>query len=131
MGDWCFVGDGTRIWSAAGIEIGDRVMISHNVNIFDNLTHSLSPVLRHRHFRDIATKGHPSDVDLGGMPVIIGDDAWIAAGATVLRGVKIGQGAIIGAGAIVTHDVLPWSIVAGNPAKLVRMLEPSELHAKC
>jgi acetyltransferase-like isoleucine patch superfamily enzyme len=124
IGQWCFVGEGTHIWSAAGIDIGHRVMISHNVNIFDNLTHPISAALRHQQFRQIATIGHPRSLDLAGKPVRIEDDAWIAAAATVLKGVTIGKGAIVGAGSVVTRDVAPWTVVAGNPARVVRHLEP-------
>ncbi|MCW5668571.1 MAG: acyltransferase [Hydrogenophaga sp.] len=126
IGQWCFVGEGTHIWSAAGIDIGNRVMISHNVNIFDNLTHPISATLRHQQFRHIATVGHPRSLDLAGKPVRIEDDAWIAAGAIVLKGVTIGKGAIVGAGSVVTRDVAAWTVVAGNPARIVRHLEPQE-----
>lgn len=122
IGDWCYVGAGARIWSDTAIEIGHRVMISHNVNVFDNLTHSLDATARHAQFRQIATAGHPRSIDLGGRSVRIDDDAWIAAGAIVLRGVKIGRGAIVGAGAVVTRDVPAGAIVAGNPARVVRTL---------
>lgn len=126
VGTWCYVGEGSRIWSAKQISIGDRVMISHNVNIFDSLTHPVDQTLRHRHFRAIATTGHPGQIDLGERPVCIEDDAWIAAGATVLRGVTVGKGAIVGAGAVVTRDVPPFSIVAGNPARVIRYLTSAE-----
>lgn len=122
VGEWCYIGEGSRLWSAAHIDIGDRVMISHNVNIFDNLTHPVDPASRHRHFRAIATTGHPRQLDLGERPVRIEDDAWIAAGAMVLRGVTVGKAAIVGAGAVVTHDVPPFAIVAGNPARVIRYL---------
>jgi acetyltransferase-like isoleucine patch superfamily enzyme len=124
IGDWCYVGEGARIWSAESIEIGNRVMLSHNVNILDSLTHPFSAKLRHRHFRRIATVGHPKSVDLGERPIRICDDAWIATGATVLRGVTVGRGAIIGAGAVVTKDVEPWTVVGGNPARVIRHLDP-------
>lgn len=52
--------------------------------------------------------------------VIIGNDVWIGNGATILNGVRIGDGAVIGACAVVTHDVEPYTIVAGNPAKIIR-----------
>ena len=54
------------------------------------------------------------------------DDAWIAAGATILRGVTVGRGAIIGAGAVVTKDVEPWTLVGGNPAKIIGHVDPEE-----
>ena len=135
IGQWCYIGKGSRIWSAGRIDIGDRVMISHNVNIFDNLTHPVDPVLRHQHFRAIASVGHPHRIDLGERPVRINDDAWIAAGAMVLRGVTIGKAAIVGAGAVVTHDVPPFAIVAGNPARVIRYVksdeaEPSDINSK-
>ena len=53
-------------------------------------------------------------------PVVIGNDVWIGGRVTVLPGVHIGDGAIIGAGSVVTRDVEPYSIVGGNPAKLIR-----------
>lgn len=126
IGDWCYIGEGTRIWSSKSIEIGNRVMVSHNVNMFDSLTHPLSARLRHRHFRHIVTVGHPELIDLGDRPVRICDDAWIAAGASVLRGVTIGRGAIVGAGAVVTRNVEPWTVVGGNPARVIGRLEPEE-----
>ncbi|MGM7449656.1 acyltransferase, partial [Idiomarina sp. ST20R2A10] len=81
---------------------------------------------RHRQVQDIFTRGHPRDISLDESPVRICDDAWIGAAAMVLRGVTIGQGAIVAAGAVVTRDVAPFSIVAGNPAVLVRELGPDE-----
>lgn len=126
IGAWCYVGEGTRIWSAASIRIGDRVLISHNVNIFDSLTHPLPSRQRHIHFKTIMTSGHPDAIDLGERPVAVGDDAWIGAGANILRGVTIGEGAIVAAGAVVTRDVPPHSIVGGNPARLIRTLAADE-----
>lgn len=52
--------------------------------------------------------------------IIIGNDVWIGAGAIILSGVAIGDGAIIGAGAVVTHDIPPYSVVGGVPAKILR-----------
>lgn len=53
-------------------------------------------------------------------PVVIEDDVWIGARAILLPGVTIGEGTIVGAGSVVTKSVLPYSIVAGNPARIVR-----------
>ena len=54
-------------------------------------------------------------------PIVIGDDVWIGARTIILGGVHVGNGSVIGAGSVVTKDVAPYSIVAGNPAKLIRM----------
>jgi acetyltransferase-like isoleucine patch superfamily enzyme len=123
IGDWCYVGEGTRIWSGVSIRVGHRVMIAHNVNVFDNRTHPLQPEARHAHFRAIATTGHPLELDLGDRPVVIEDDAWIGAGAMVLRGVTVGRGAVVAAGAVLTCDLEPLCIAAGNPARVVRRLD--------
>lgn len=123
LGSWCYVGESSRIWSAGSIIIGDRVLISHSANVFDNLTHPLSAQARHVQIKEIFKSGHPKYIDLGERPVRIGDDAWIGANAIVLRGVSIGQGGVVAAGAVVTKDVPPYSVVAGNPAVVVKELE--------
>jgi maltose O-acetyltransferase len=70
----------------------------------------------------ILTLGHdprsPSFADMGG-PVLVGDRVWICYGALILPNVKLGEGAVVGAGAVVTRDVDPYTIVAGNPAKVI------------
>ena len=53
-------------------------------------------------------------------PIIIEDDVWIADRVTVLSGVTIGRGSVVGAGSVVTRDILPYSVVAGNPARVIR-----------
>ena len=127
IGDWCFVGPGSRIWSACKISIGNRVLISHNCNIMDSLTHPIDPRRRHLQFREILASGHPKNIDLGEQPVKIDDDVWIGAGSTILRGVSIGYASIVGAGAVVTSDVPPHTIVAGNPARIIRKLSAEDL----
>jgi len=126
IGKWCYVGENTRIWSAASIRIGDRVLISHDVNIMDSLTHPLNSRARHEQFRAIVDSGHPVEVELDERPIVIADDVWIAAGAIILRGVTIGEGAVIGAGSIVSADVPSFCVVAGNPARVVRELTEDE-----
>jgi acetyltransferase-like isoleucine patch superfamily enzyme len=114
IGSWCFIGARSEIWSMASITIGDRVLISHNVNIIDNTGHSRDPVERHEHFRRIMQTGHPRDTaELPGivaLPVVIEDDVWINCNVTILKGVRIGARSIIAAGAIVTKDVPPDTI---------------------
>ncbi len=126
VGDWCYIGEGTRIWSSSSITIGDRVLIAHNVNIFDSMTHPLGARQRHEHFKAILLNGHPSNIDLGEQPVTIANDVWIGTNACLLRGVSIGEGAIVAAGSVVTKDVPPYTIVAGNPARVVRELGSDE-----
>jgi acetyltransferase-like isoleucine patch superfamily enzyme len=124
IGDYCIVGKNSYIWSASKISIGSRVLISHHVNIFDNLTHPLSASDRHDQFKSIITAEHPKKIFLDERDVTIEDDALICAGAFILRGVKVGKGAIVGAGAVVTADVPSWCVVVGNPARVIRMLNP-------
>ncbi len=127
IGDWCFIGPGSRIWSACCISIGDRVLISHNCNIIDSLTHPINANKRHLQFKEILRSGHPRNIDLDERPVKVNDDVWIGAGATILRGVSIGCASIVGAGSVVTSDVPPHTIVAGNPARIIRTLNAEDL----
>jgi acetyltransferase-like isoleucine patch superfamily enzyme len=122
IGELCYVGEGSRIWSAASVVIGNRILISHSANVFDSLTHPLDTGTRHQQVKDIFERGHPRSISLDEGPVDICDDAWVDAGAVVLRGVTIGEGGVVAAGAVVTKDVPPYTIVAGNPAVLVREL---------
>ena len=75
----------------------------------------------------ILTLGHdPQSPDFAnkGGDVVIGDRVWIAYRAIILPGVTIGEGAVVGAGAVVTKDVEPYTIVAGNPAKVINKRNP-------
>lgn len=115
-----FVSEATRIWSGAKISIGDRVLISHNVEIHDTNSHSLSARERHIHFLEIIESGHPKRVDnIGEAAICIEDDVWIGFNSTILKGVTIGKGAIVSACSLVIHDVEPYAIVGGSPAKVI------------
>jgi acetyltransferase-like isoleucine patch superfamily enzyme len=106
IGQWCYVGEGTKIWSAEKIRIGNRVLIAHNVNIHDTNSHPLNAQERHRHFVEIAQKGHPAAIStIKSSAVRIGDDAWIGFNSIILKGVTIGEGSIVAAGSIVDKDV--------------------------
>ncbi|MBO6162243.1 MAG: CatB-related O-acetyltransferase [Eubacterium sp.] len=67
------------------------------------------------------------DVQIPHKEVVIGNDVWIGCGTIIMPGVKIGNGAVIGAGSVVTHDVEDYAVVAGCPAKLLRMRFRKEL----
>jgi len=115
IGEWCFVGEGTRVWSASSVTIGDRVLISHGVNIHDCDSHPRDHAERHREFRRLCEKGHPRELgSVPSTPVTIGDDAWIGFNAIVLKGVAIGARSIVAAGSVVTRDVPPDSIYIAN-----------------
>lgn len=60
---------------------------------------------------------------LSGKPIILKKNAWIAAKATILPGVTVGEGAVVAAAAVVTKDVEPYTIVGGNPAKLIKRIK--------
>jgi galactoside O-acetyltransferase len=55
---------------------------------------------------------------------MIGNKAWLGFDSAILKGVRIGEGAVVGAKSVVTKDVEPWTVVAGNPARVIRTLEP-------
>jgi acetyltransferase-like isoleucine patch superfamily enzyme len=126
IGEFCFVGEQSRIWSAKNISIGNRVLISHNVNIFDNATHPISANARHEQFKQIITVGQPKTIDLSESPIVICDDVLIGCMSIILSGVTIGEGAIIGAGSVITKNVSAWTIVAGNPARVIREIPEDE-----
>ena len=111
IGQWCYVGVRSEIWSMSSISIGNRVLIAHDVNIHDGTAHSLDAGQRHNHFCHILQQGHPRTVEalpgVSSAPIVIEDDVWISFGVTILKGVRIGAGSVIAAGAYVTRDVPP------------------------
>jgi galactoside O-acetyltransferase len=107
------------------ITVGDDVMIAWDVTIFDNDSHSVT--FRHRkddvmNWRD----GRQDWTHVPVAPITIGDKVWIGFGAAIAKGVTVGEGAVIAARAVVTRDVPPWTVVAGNPARVVRELGDDE-----
>ena len=125
IGDWCYVGPDAKIWSMSSITIGDRVFISHGVQIFDNNSHSLSASERHSRYRELRIEGHHLQREkVKSCPVMIEDDVWVGFNVAIMKGVTVGRGAVVGAGAVVVHDVLPYAVVVGNPARSVGSSRP-------
>lgn len=99
-----------------GVTLEDEVFIGHHVTFIND-----------RYPRATTPDGRlKSDTDWRCTPTLVKRRASIGSGATVLCGVTVGQGAIVGAGSVVTDDVPDWAVVAGNPARLIRMLNPQE-----
>jgi len=120
MGDHGYVGPGARIWALHEIRIGDRVFISHGVNLHDSDSHSLSARERHERFLEKMKYGaHQKEEPAKAAPLIVEDDVWIGFNAIVLKGVRIGRGAVVGAGSVVTKEIPPFTVVVGNPARVV------------
>jgi acetyltransferase-like isoleucine patch superfamily enzyme len=103
------------------LRVGCFCSIAGNVKIFLGGNHRIDWITTYPFsvVRESANriKGHPASRG----DVIIGHDVWIGEGAVVLSGVRIGNGAVIGASAVVTRDIPPYSVVAGNPARVVKM----------
>lgn len=114
IGDHCFIGEGSRIWSAKKISIGNRVLISHHVNIHDNISHPLDAEGRHKDFLHIFQQVPAPAPDLRAEEISIGDDAWIGFNVSILKGVTIGKGAIIGACSVITRDVPDFAVVVSK-----------------
>jgi acetyltransferase-like isoleucine patch superfamily enzyme len=122
IGNFCFIGENTKIWSAKSIVIGDRVLIAHNVNIHDNNSHSLNLKLRHNDFLNTFCNHNDEESDLNAKPIIIEDDVWIGFNSTIMKGVTIGKGAVVGACSLVLKNVKPYTVVAGNPAVEIKQI---------
>ena len=110
LGERVFVNQGCTFLDYAGITIGDRTMIAPNATFI--------------------TMGHPVDpgerrIWLTGAPIVIEENVWIGAGATILPGVTIGKDSVVAAGAVVAEDVPPSSLVASPKATIQRQWVPS------
>lgn len=123
LGNHSYLGSGSRVWCRENVSIGDHVLISHLVDIHDTNSHSLDWKLRRAESMELFETGRSvSPPDLMNQPIVIGDDVWIGFKSTILKGVAIGQGAVVAACSVVTKDVPPYTLVAGNPARVVREL---------
>ena len=123
----CTVGDftllnGALVMAEERIDIGSHCLVSWNVGIADSDFHPLEPAQRLIDAQALAPffKDRPPRPKLKTAPVKIGDNVWIGMGAVILKGVTIGDNSVVAAGAIVTKSIPPNTIVAGNPAEVVK-----------
>lgn len=131
IGDRTFINAGTNLISRSKIEIGNDVTIAWGCTIYDHNSHSIDWKERRKdleqQFKDLQNgenfiKNKNWDM-VKSRPIKICDKAWLGFNVTVLNGVTIGEGAIVGACSVVREDVEPWTIVAGNPAKVIKRIE--------
>lgn len=123
IGDNSFIGENTIIRAAEYVEIGNSVLIAHNVNIIDTDSHEMNYLERDASFKLMIKEGHPNfKGSVVTSSILIKDHAWISYNVCILRGVTIGKGAIIGCGAVVTHDIPDFSLAVGNPARVIKSI---------
>ncbi|KAG0250778.1 Maltose acetyltransferase [Mortierella polycephala] len=112
MGDGVYMNFNCVILDCGHVDIGNNVFFAPNVQLFC-AAHPTNPLIR--------SKG----VEFG-MPIKIGNDVWIGGGVIICPGVTIGDGVTVGAGSVVTKNVPPYTIVGGNPAKILKVLSKEE-----
>lgn len=126
------IGDRTTIRSglvgaAISITIGNDVIISNNVHIYDNNNHPTDPKRRLEMTQSGSFYGSLWAWDKSSMaPVVIEDNVWIGERSTILKGVTIGKGSVVGCDSVVTKNVPPFSVACGNPAKVVKSLNENQ-----
>lgn len=125
VGNRCYLGASFLVCHT-GITLGDDVIISWDVTIVDHDSHALDWELRKSDVSDWA-RGLKRWDFVTIRPVHIGNKVWIGFGASILKGVTVGDGAVIGAYSVVTRDVPPFTVVAGNPARIVRKLKEKDI----
>ena len=124
IGKRVFIGASNLI-SAESIVVGNDVLISWGCTIFDHNSH---PIEWSSRYLDVQNwfKGIKDWNSVKSAPVTICEKSWLGFNTIVLKGVTIGEGAVVGAGSVVTKDVPPYTIVAGNPARVIREIPVDE-----
>lgn len=126
LGEYALV-HGARIICDSEISIGNYALISWNVVLMDNYRVPLNAHERRRELEQIS-KRNPrlACAEVFALPIRIERNVWIGFDACVLPGVTVGEGSIIGAKSVVTKNVPPFTVVAGNPARVIRQIKPEE-----
>lgn len=120
IGNNVFIGAQTIVDCFGKIVIEDDVLISYQCLVMDSDGHDTRPQHRVDDLAGYRARGETAGGQALYAPVRIGRGAWIGARSIILKGVTIGPGAVVGAGSVVTKSVDAFTIVAGNPARLVR-----------
>ena len=119
IGDNVFVGSATQLVAVQSITIEDDVLVSYSCLLNDSDSHSQRLSLRRTDLQDyLAGKRHWDRAET--KPIRICRGAWIGARVIITKGVTVGEGAICGMGSVVTRDVPAFTVVAGNPARVVK-----------
>ncbi len=114
---------GGLVGAAVSITIGDDVIISNSVHIYDNNNHPTDPKQRLEMTQSGSFYGPLWAWERSSKaPVVIEDNVWIGERSTILKGVTIGKGSVIGCDSVVTKSIPPYSVACGNPAKVVKHL---------
>lgn len=120
LGDYSQIGSGTIIRCMEKVVIGELTAISTNVVISDNNNHPVNPNDRELMQKTLPGSYERSWIHSSHSPIIIERNCWIGENSRICKGVHIGEGSIVAANSVVTKDVPPYSIAAGNPAKIVK-----------
>jgi galactoside O-acetyltransferase len=129
VGSRSFIGR-SRLVCYRSLVIGNDVIVSWGGTIVDHDSHSVNWEMRRDDVRDWG-KGQKYWQHIAHAPVVVEDKAWIGFNVSILKGVTIGEGAVIGACSVVTHDIPPYAVAVGNPARVVRFLiAPPQILAK-
>jgi acetyltransferase-like isoleucine patch superfamily enzyme len=128
IGSYCHLVQDSFIGAANYVEIGDYVAVARYSHIFDNNNHPVDPEERIQHRLRVSPGGDGysswgTQWELSAnAPVIIENNVWIGMYCYIGKGVRIGEGSIVARNSVVVKDVPPYTIVAGNPAKVVKKL---------
>lgn len=126
LGEYALV-HGARIICDAEVIIGDYALISWNVVLMDSYRVPSDPLKRRRELELIPSRElRQACAEVPARPVHIGRNVWIGFDACILPGVRIGEGSVVGAKSVVAENVPPFTVVAGNPARVIRQLNPDE-----
>ena len=123
LADNVLVGGGTVIDCVLSVIVERDVLISYDCIIVDADNHSLLPEKRVGDLEAWMNRGFHDWTDTAMASVRICQGAWIGARSIILKGVTIGAGAVVGMGSVVTRDVPPRTVVAGNPARVIRSVD--------